>query len=158
MWNYFKVFTTKRNPDLGPGNGASRRIDAHEVFPFDDASPKDTAEAFGRATDFASLVAYPHISVYRHPRCSKAWDDVRVIGISPLYVREYHKAEITVAGEPLPAVLPVSDYVKSCGGGPEACGGCDACLALQFPEAKPATSFRDATPEERAEYLGPDPE
>ncbi len=114
MQNYFKVFTTMRNPETGD-NGA-RRIDAHEVFPFDDASPGDTSAAFGKATDFASLQAHARVSVWRHPRCSKAWDDVRVIGEAPLFARErvnlqlYDKAEIVVEDKPLPPNPPGLDF------------------------------------------------
>ncbi len=84
MRNYFKVFVTlKSNDPAGADSAYRQRIGAHEVFPFEDSDPKATAEAFGAACALQTVVG-GLISVWRHPRCSRAWDDVRLIGESPI--------------------------------------------------------------------------
>ncbi len=92
MKNYFKAVL------LGSVEGERREVLSWGVWAFEDTSTEDTAAAHGAALDFAETHVGATVSVWRHPACSHAWDDVRIIGEFPEKVSApYDTSGIVVA-------------------------------------------------------------
>ncbi len=77
MRNYFKAFITVIDKSDG-----HVKIGATRLAFFDDTSAEETATAYVAVQKFKAENPKAQISVWRHPRCSHAWDDVRLIGVA----------------------------------------------------------------------------
>ncbi len=81
MKNYFKAFTVEE--EVTESGARKTRIGVQVFFPFEDASLEETSVAYLAARDFVSHTARARMSVWHVPRCSHAFNDVRVIGMAP---------------------------------------------------------------------------
>lgn len=81
MKNYFKAFT------IAPtGFAGHTEITAVIYVPFFDDRPRDVAGAYSQTLAWASRHTGARVAVYKRPAMSGAWDNVELVGGTPLAV------------------------------------------------------------------------